>query len=56
MKFSKNKKTLNFNKDFVVYGSKKDLLKFEKLLQLNGIHDDKSWNKMHRKKNIASIY
>lgn len=48
MKFEKQKKILNFNKNFVVYGSKEDLLKFEEILKLNGINDDKDWNEICR--------
>ena len=48
MKIENKKKILNFNKNFVVYGSKEDLLKFEEILKLNGINDDENWNEICR--------
>ena len=48
MKIENKKKILNFNKNFVVYGSKEDLLKFEEILKLNGINNDEDWNEICR--------
>lgn len=49
MKIENKKKILNFSKDFVVCGSKEDLLRFEQILQFNGVENDKTWNEQYRK-------
>ena len=44
MKISKKYIKLDLSKDFVVTGSKSDLLKFEEILKYNGIKDKSEWN------------
>lgn len=44
MKISKKCIKLDLSKDFVVNGSKSDLLKFEEILKYNGVKDRKTWN------------
>ncbi len=44
MKINKKYIKLDLSKDFVVTGSKSDLLKFEEILKYNGIKDKLEWN------------
>ena len=44
MKINKKYIKLDLSKDFVVTGSKSDLLKFEEILKYNGIKDKSEWN------------
>jgi malonyl CoA-acyl carrier protein transacylase len=48
MKISKKCIKLDLSKDFVVTGSKSDLLKFEEVLKYNGVKDIDAWNKSMR--------
>ena len=48
MKISKKCIKLDLSKDFVVNGSKSDLLKFEEILKYNGVKDRYAWNKSMR--------
>lgn len=48
MKISKKCIKLDLSKDFVVTGSKSDLLKFETVLKYNGVKDRIAWNNSMR--------
>lgn len=48
MKISKKCIKLDLSKDFVVTGSKSDLLKFEEILKYNGVKDRIAWNNSMR--------
>ena len=48
MKISKKCIKLDLSKDFVVNGSKSDLLKFETILKYNGVKDLNTWNNSMR--------
>ena len=48
MKISKKYIKLDLSKDFVVTGSKSDLLKFETVLKYNGVKDKIEWNNSMR--------
>ena len=44
----KKNKIFDIKENFIVTGEKEDLIKFEKILQENGIKDDYFWNKVFR--------
>ena len=48
MKINKKCIKLDLSKDFVVTGSKSDLLKFETILKYNGVKDRIAWNNSTR--------
>ena len=51
----KKNKVFDMKGNFIVTGEKDDLIKFEKILQKNGIKDDFFWNKVFRQVS-TSIY
>ena len=48
MKISKKYIKIDLSKNFVVTGSKSDLIKFEEILKYNGVKDELQWNKRMR--------
>ena len=44
----KKNNVFDIKENFIVAGEKDDLIKFEKILQENGIKDDYFWNKVFR--------
>lgn len=49
----KKNKIFDIKENFIVTGEKEDLIKFEKILQENGIKDDYFWNKVFRQVSTA---
>ena len=49
----KKNKVFDIKENFIVAGEKEDLIKFEKILQENGIKDDYFWNKAFRQVSTA---
>ena len=49
----KKNKVFDIKENFIVAGEKEDLIKFEKILQENGIKDDYFWNKVFRQVSTA---
>ena len=49
----KKNKVFDIKENFIVAGEKEDLIKFEKILQENGINDDYFWNKVFRQASTA---
>ena len=49
----KKNKVFDIKENFIVAGEKEDLIKFEKILQENGIKDDYFWNKVFRQASTA---
>lgn len=49
----KKNKVFDIKENFIVIGEKEDLIKFEKILQENGIKDDCFWNKVFRQVSTA---
>ena len=49
----KKNKIFDIKENFIVAGEKEDLIKFEKILQENGIKDDYFWNKVFRQVSTA---
>ena len=49
----KKNKVFDIKENFIVTGEKEDLIKFEKILQENGINDDYFWNKVFRQASTA---
>ena len=49
----KKNKIFDIKENFAVAGEKDDLIKFEKILQENGIKDDYFWNKVFRQVSTA---
>ena len=49
----KKNNVLDIKENFIVAGEKEDLIKFEKILQENGIKDDYFWNKVFRQVSTA---
>lgn len=49
----KKNKVFDIKENFIVIGEKEDLIKFEKILQENGIKDDYFWNKVFRQVSTA---
>lgn len=49
----KKNNVFDINENFIVAGEKDDLIKFEKILQENGIKDDYFWNKVFRQVSTA---
>jgi len=59
MKIVSKYKKLDLSKDFVVIGTKEQLLEFEKILQANGVKDRTYWNNIYRnsiKTNYIVVY
>lgn len=48
MRIIRQLKNIYLNRDFVVQGSMKELLEFEKILKFNNIESDENWNKYKR--------
>ena len=49
----KKNNVFDIKENFIVAGEKEDLIKFEKILQENGIKDDYFWNKVFRQASTA---
>ena len=49
----KKNNVFDIKENFIVAGEKEDLIKFEKILQENGIKDDYFWNKVFRQVSTA---
>ena len=49
----KKNNVFDIKENFIVAGEKDDLIKFEKILQENGIKDDYFWNKVFRQASTA---
>ena len=49
----KKNNVFDIKENFIVAGEKDDLIKFEKILQENGINDDYFWNKVFRQASTA---